>query len=72
MNAVVVRDQATGVIVCMGPANGMYDPGVPVGCTKTVEPDYDILIQQHCAELAARPKPPSLEDRIRALEQKVG
>lgn len=71
MRAVVVRD-GNRKIVCMGPDNGMYAPLVPDGCTKAVEEDYETLIQQHMADLAAQPKAPTIEDRIRALEQKVG
>ena len=71
MRAVVVRD-GNRKIVCMGPDNGMYAPRVPDGCTKAVEEDYETLIQQHMEELAAIPKPPTIEERLAALEQKVG
>ena len=70
MNAIVVRDQQ-GKIVCMGPDNGMYDPRVPSGCTKAVEDDYDIKIQQHLAELGARPQPPTLDQRVKAIEDQL-
>ena len=72
MRAVTVRDKATGKIVCMGPADGMYDPAHnPSTQTKQTEDDYEGLIVQHTADLQAQPKPPSLEERIVALEAKV-
>ena len=72
MNAVVIRDKTTGKIVCMGPADGMYDHRCdPATQTKQTEDDYEGLIVQHTADLQAQPKPPSLEERIVALEAKV-
>ena len=73
MNAITVRDKATGKMVACGPANGMYDPHYNRATqTKQEEPDYDSLIAQHLAELAALPKPRTLEERVAALESKTG
>ena len=72
MNAITVRDKTTGKIVCMGPANGMYDPGYnPATQTKQEEPGYETLIAQHLVEFEALPKPKTLEERVAALEAKT-
>ena len=71
MNAVVIRDKTTRKIVCMGPADGMYDHRCdPATQTKQIEPNYDALMAEHLAELAAQPKSPTLEERVAALEAK--
>ena len=66
MNAIVVRNP-DGSIRHMGPENGMYDPGVPVGCTKAVEADYDALITTHLAELRAS-RGPTWQERVDAAQ----
>ena len=72
MKALTVRDIATGKIVCMGPENGQYDPGHnPATQTKQVEDEYDTLIAQHLAELAALPKPLTMEQELAILKTKV-
>ena len=72
MKALTIRDKATGTIVCMGPADGMYDHRCdPETQTKQFEEDYDGLMAQHIAELASRPKPPSIEERLAVVEAKV-
>jgi len=51
MNAITVRD-AAGKLICFGPDNGMYDPGVPVGCVKAIEPDYEAGMAEWQAQQA--------------------
>ena len=71
MNAITVRDKITGKMVACGPDNGMYNPGFDAALhTKQVEPNYEALIVEHCADLAAQPKPKTLEERVAALEAK--
>lgn len=49
MNAITVRD-SKGVLVAMGPDNGMYDPGVPAGCVRTIEGDYEAVVAEWIAK----------------------
>ena len=70
MKALVVRD-TTGKIVCMGPDDGNYNPGVPPNCTKAIEPDYDTLLKQHNNDLALRPRSASIEERLKAVEDQL-
>lgn len=72
MKAITVREIATGKIVCMGPADGMYDPKHnPSTQTKQIEDNYETLIIQHRDELAAIPKQKTLEERLALLEAKL-
>ena len=54
MSAIVIRDGA-GVLLAFGPNNGMYDPGIPAGATKSMEPDYEVVLAEWQA--AQTPKP---------------
>lgn len=73
MIAITVRDKITGVIVHMGPDNGMYDPGYNPGTqTKQKEPGYELLLTQHLSEVASRPKSKTLEERVAVIEQLLG
>ena len=49
MKAIVVRKLGTNEILAFGPDNGMYDPGVPPGAVKAVEPDYDVVQAEYTA-----------------------
>lgn len=75
MKAITIRDKATGKLVACGPANGMYDPRVNALQTKQEEPDYETLMVQHLAELAALLPAKSeidlLKERLTALEAKT-
>lgn len=50
MKAVTIRDTLNNLI-CFGPDNGMYDPGVPDGMTKQVEDDYEAIKLEYIANL---------------------
>lgn len=54
MKVITVRKLADNSLVCFGPDNGQYDPGVPDGCIKSVEPDYPTVL---AAWTASKPAP---------------
>ena len=53
MRAIVVREQGTHKLICFGPDNGMYDPGVPPNAYKIVEADYETVKAEDAANQPA-------------------
>ena len=71
MRAITVRN-GLGQLICFGPADGMYKPGIPLGCTQQVEPDYDVVCQEWITRMALIPQPKTIEERLSALEARNG
>jgi hypothetical protein len=59
MKAITVRDN-TGKLVAFGPLGTGYDPGVPEGALKTIEPDYETVYQEY---QRTKPVEPTEEER---------
>lgn len=59
MKAITIRQH--NILVCFGPDNGMYDPGIPDGCTKAIEPAYEAVLAEWQAQQA-----PTQYQRLRA------
>lgn len=47
MRAITIRRTSDGKLLAFGPENGMYDPIIPVGSTRAVEPDYESVLAEH-------------------------
>ena len=49
MKAITVRKLGTNELLAFGQDDGMYDPGVPPGAIKTIEPDYTTVQAEYAA-----------------------
>jgi len=63
MEAIVVRETGTDKLICFGPAGRGYDPGVPAGAYKRIEPDYEAVKAE---DLRDNPPQPTLRERMLA------
>jgi hypothetical protein len=70
MQAITVRD-GNGMLLCWGPLNRSYDPGVPEGAVKAVEDSYDAVVAEYAVLQANTPVVLSLEAKVATLEAQV-
>jgi hypothetical protein len=57
MKAVTIRKD--GKLLCFGPDDGNYEPGVQVDAVRAVEDDYNVILAEWNADRALDPKPPT-------------
>lgn len=68
MKAITIRKD--GKLLCFGPDNGMYEPGVPDGAINGIEDDYDVVQAEFIANLPPIPTKDELDkaDLVTMLE----